>query len=405
MAPFRLIESFCTDWWFMINVTQHLTVKELVRLYSVSRVFHDLVNSRFQSTIAAWAQFKSPAGWSVLLWKCYHKYTVPDPLGTPWLKDTSLIDHIPKPPWYTCGPKGPQNTVRRVPGFQYLAMVCQRETRTRDILACLARAGHRLPRTTHVTLLKIWMLMDMATNELRGAFMRNRRLWKMRDLYNAQMFFVKLHMRFNEPMFGPESHILAEVFLGARKGLTPLWQLLRGKAYTTPLEVIQQSLRYNVAEDVVQHYLLLGLAYYGVHPTDLGEEHKEGWGAGHMHLLRPDELVAVEAVRRGVPMRPHILFMIFWGHVDWEKRCNLVPTEEEMYMSDDDLPRLPPITAIKNPELIDSVQNLIGRRCGNVPFDYDDWQPKHALKARWSTLTRAEKLAIIADDENEQLSA
>lgn len=393
---FRFIESICSDFWLMIEITRHLSVKEIVKLYSLSRMFHEAVNSRFQSTIAAWAQYMSPAGWKVCYWKFYGKYCILDPAGKTWGNPGPV--EFPRPAW--AGPPRPLamlKDVRHVPGFKYLAMLEQRERRTRDILACLARSGHRLPKTMHVTLKKIWMLMDMATCNMRRSFIHNPELWTDRDLYNAQMFVVKLNMRFNEPIFGPDSTALAETFLGAREGLTPLWQLLRRKAYCHPDEVLRRRIKYWVTQDFADHYMLIGKPYFGVQPWELGCEHKEGWGAGVIHLRRPDELVIEECVRRGIDLKPHFLFMMFWGHVSWEKRMNLVPTEDEMYMSDDELPPLP--------KTGDFSRHGIYGRCGNVPFDYDDWQPKHAMKARWKTLTRAEKLAVIRDDNDEQLRA
>lgn len=395
---FRLFESACSSFWLMIEITKHLRVKDLVNLYSVSRTFHGFVNSRFQSTIAAWAQHMSPAGWKVFYWKFYGKYTIPDPSGLTWAAPGPVA--FPRPVWDVKPRLASNKNIRRVPSLRYLAMLEQRETRTRDILACLARAGHRLPETAHVTLKKIWLLMDCATNAQRRGFVHNPDLWTVHDLYNAQMFFVKLHMRFNEPGFGPDSPLLADTLLGARDGLTPLWKLLRRKAYTDPVEVIQQRLRYWAPDEDVDHWRLLGgsgKAYWDVPPGELGEEHREGWGAGNLHMMRPDELVVEECVRREIDMQQHLVFMVFWGHVDFQKRRNLVPTEEEMYMSDEDELPLP-------------AYGPFGRtgtfgKCGNVPFDYDNWQPKHAMKARWKTLTRAEKLWVVKDDSREQEDA
>lgn len=393
---FRLFESACSSFWLMIEITKHLRVKDIVNLYSVSRKFHGLVNSRFQSTIAAWAQHLSPAGWKIFYWKFYGKYTIQDPSGLTWAAPGPIV--FPRPVWDVKPRLASNKSIRRVPSFKYLAMLEQRETRTRDILACLARAGHRLPKTAHATLKKIWLLMDCATNAQRRGFIHNRDIWTDRDLYNAQMFFIKLHMRFNEPIFGPNSPLLADTFLGSKDGLTPLWKLLRRKGYTDPIEVIQQRLRYWVPAEDVDHWRLIGgsgEAYWNVPPSELGEEHREGWGAGNLHMMRPDELVLEECVRREIEMQDHIVFMVFWGHVDFQRRINLVPTEEEMHMSDEeDEPALPSSGPFSN-------TGTFGR-CGNVPFEYDDWQPKHAMKARWKTLTRAEKLWIVKDDEREQ---
>lgn len=392
---FRLFESACSSFWLMIEITKHLRVKDLVSLYSVSRTFHGLINSRFQSTIAAWAQYMSPAGWKVFYWKFYGKYTIQDPSGLTWAAPGPVA--FPRPVWDVKPRLASKKNIRRVPSLKYLAMLEQRETRTRDILACLARAGHRLPKTAHVTLKKIWLLMDCATNAQRRGFIHNPDLWTEHDLYNAQMFFVKLHMRFNEPGFGPDSPLLADTFLGSKDGLTPLWKLLRRKAYTDPVEVIQQRLRYWVPDEDVDHWRLIGgsgKAYWNVPPGELGEEHREGWGAGNLHMMRPDELVVEECVRREIEMQEHLVFMVFWGHVDFQKRRNLVPTEEEMYMSDEDELPLPAYGPF-------SRTGTFGQ-CGNVPFDYDNWQPKHAMKARWKTLTRAEKLWVVKDDNREQ---
>lgn len=396
---FRLLESACSSFWLMIEITKHLRVKDLVNLYSVSRTFHCLVNSRFQSTITAWAQHISPAGWKVFYWKFYGKYTIQDPSGLTWAAPGPVA--FPRPPWDVKPRVASNKNIRRVPSLKYLAMLEQRETRTRDILACLARAGHRLPKTMHVTLKKIWLLMDCATNAQRRGFIHNPDLWTDRDLYNAQMFFIKLHMRFNEPIFGPNSPLLADTFLGSKDGLTPLWKLLRRKAYIDPVKAIQQRLRYWAPAEDVDHWRLIGgsgKAYWGIPPGELGEEHKEGWGAGHLHLKRPDELVVEECVRREIEMQEHIIFMVFWGHVDFQKRLNLIPTEEEMYISDDeDEPPLPAYGPF-------SRTGTFGK-CGNVPFEYDNWQPKHAMKARWKTLTRAEKLWVVKDDDREQEDA
>lgn len=393
---FRLIESVCCDWSFMIEVTKHLRVKDIVMLYSVSKTFHDLVNLRFQSTIAAWAQEISPSGWKVFYWKFYGSLCIRDPAGKPWAMPGPVA--IPRPPWAR-----PQRVIsstdraRSVPSLRYLAMIAQRETRTRDIVACLARSGHRLPETMHVTLKKMWMLMDIYTNRLRRSFIRNKDIWTARDLYNAQMFYVKLQMRFNEPIFGPNGTVLADTFLGLRCGLNPLWRLLRKKDYLHGEQVLQQRLRYFCRDSLVQHHLLIGEPYVGIHPNELGNEHKEGWGLGKVHLSRPDELVVEESVRRCLRMDKHLVFMVFWGHVDWKKRMNLVPTEEEMYMSDDELPPLP--------KTGNYAAHAIWGKCGNVPFDFDNWQPKHAMKARWKELRREEKLEIIKDDEDEQMRA
>ncbi|CAN8095364.1 unnamed protein product [Discula destructiva] len=395
-ANFRLLDSICCDWEFMIEVTKHLRVEDLITLYSISKTFHGLVNLRFQSTIAAWAQEMSPAGHKIFYYKLYGDLCITDPARKVWANPGPV--EIPRPPW--AAPQratSKSHQVRDVPGFQWLAMVAQRETRTRDILACLARSGHRLPRTMHVTLKKIWALMDAPTNRLRWAMIHNKDMWTDRDLYNAQMFFIKLQLRFNEPIFGPRSTALADTFLGVRDGLNLMWQMFRKRESFNGEEAVRMRLRYYCRESIIQHCLLVGVPYFGLHPSELVNEHLEGWGAGKVHLFRPDELVRAESIHRGGRLEKHTIFMMFWGHVDWEERVNLVPTEEEMDMSDDELPPLPTTGPYAT--------GAMWGKCGNVPFNSDNWLPKHVIKARWEALTRAEKLAIMRDDAKERVMA
>ncbi|KAK1776865.1 hypothetical protein QBC45DRAFT_418160 [Copromyces sp. CBS 386.78] len=127
----------------------------------------------------------------------------------------------------------------------------------------------------------------------------------------------------------------------------------------------------------------------------MGMVHVEGWGRGIRHLMRPDQMVNWEAYKRGLPLHLRAERMMLYGHVDFNTGRPLVPSLDELYMSDDefDLPA-------------DSSWGIMKHRkaqggCGNVPFERGMWQPKHARKARWKTLTEEEKEDILAAEEEE----
>lgn len=382
---FNLLESVCSSIWLTVEVAKHLRVSDIVNLYSTSKTFHNLLDEHWQSSIFAWAEHMAPSSFRIFYWKFYGNFARTDPSGTTWEAPGLFADAFPQPPWAKTRPvTAVDKTVRSVPGLRYLAMLVKREVRVRDILAMLARGGHRLPAKCHEAVKKMWMVMDLPTNTLRRAFIRSTQLWTPEDIYNAQMFITKLQMRFNEPVFGPDAPLAVETILGAREGLNPLWQILRAKKYTELLEAIQMRVRY-LAGPQAGRYAQSWEQNYGVPHWQLGTGHLEAWGGGHIHLSRPDELIIEEAARRGINLKDHLTYMAFWGHVDWRRRANLVPTEEEMYMSDDDLPALP--AHEKGPD------GIFGN-CGNVSFDYGEWKPKHALMARWDTLTDKEKLAL-----------
>jgi len=175
------------------------------------------------------------------------------------------------------------------------------------------------------------------------------------------------------------------VFLGQRAGLSPLWKCLRRKAFTSLREVMQMTLRYDYTPTPDQ--VATALPVFGIPIDELGADHLEGWGTGKEHLLRPDELVAAEAIRRELPLHQHLVEMLFYGRVDLNTGKNLVPSLEEMYMSDDEMP-------------VEKARGIHGG-CGNVPFADNEWTPKLARKARWEELTDQEREDIVADDRDE----
>ncbi|KFY68372.1 hypothetical protein V498_10655 [Pseudogymnoascus sp. VKM F-4517 (FW-2822)] len=219
--------------------------------------------------------------------------------------------------------------IRRVPSFRWLFMVVHRERCVRDILACLAREGHRLPKSAKETLLKTWVVMDVSTTAGRICLVHNETWWTDTDCWNAQAWVLKLGMRFNEPITGVGDDGLVRVMLGQR-GLTPLWRLLTRQGFKTGVEVLRAAVRYCYevrAENT-------GMSIFGVPPGEIGKLHLEGWGEGKIHLFRIDELVMRESVRRRLRLDDHLLYMMLWGHVDPVTGRDIKPSDEEMYMSD-----------------------------------------------------------------------
>ncbi|KFZ03972.1 hypothetical protein V501_09270 [Pseudogymnoascus sp. VKM F-4519 (FW-2642)] len=239
----------------------------------------------------------------------YSTLCIPDPLGRREPTNWALI--------------------RQVPSFRWLAMVVHRERCVRDILACLAREGHRLPKSTRETLLKTWVVMDVATTAGRICLVHNETWWTDVDCWNAQAWVLKLGMRFNEPMTGVGDDGLVRVMLGQR-GLTPLWRLLMRKGFTNAVEVLRAAVRYCYEVKPENS----GMSIFGVPPAEIGKLHLEGWGEGKIHLFRIDELVMRESVRRRLRLDDHLLYMMLWGQVDPVTGRDIKPSDEEMYMSD-----------------------------------------------------------------------
>ena len=383
---FDLIGSMSTCTELLIELGKYLPPKDIVKLYSISRDFHHTLTGYMQSCVIAWVRYKAPKTAPIYINATYNSYFVPDPAGRWRDKAAHDMSYLTRPELQR--PVVRDKTVRRVPGLRWLQMVCHREVCVRDIVATLARNGHRLPPGTSMTLKKIGVLMDTPSSRRRSAAIGGTAFFTDEDLVRAQIFFIKLDMLFNDPVLGPGSSMLTSLMLGQRS-LSTLWEFLRGKAYKDKLAIRQLKLRYDVG---ASHEMLeRGLPVDGVSLHEMGVGHFEGWGAGNKHLLRPDELVPMEAARRQLELDLFSRWMMVYGHVDVETGASLVPSLSEMYMSDDDLPD---VSGIASP---------IHAGCGNVPFERHMWQPKHARKARWSTLPPQEKQMIL-DEERQDIA-
>ncbi|EGU79821.1 hypothetical protein FOXB_09680 [Fusarium oxysporum f. sp. conglutinans Fo5176] len=313
----------------------------------------------------------------VFHWKLYGKTLIKDPAD----RNSSTHDaRFLEGRWETT--KTNPSQIRLIPGFKYLELVIGRDRYCREIIAMMARMGFRMPHTMHNTLLRLWVLLDIPTTRQRQLFLRSRKYWTDIHLYNAQFFMVKLSMAFTHPFFSPISIDMVKLMMG-QKGLYPLWQCLMRQEYRTMSECMELKARYDLLLPRSVWGLIQREKYpsaYGVPVHEVGLGHLEGWGKGVLHLGRPDQILPIEAVSRGLHLDDHITQMMVWGYIDFETGENLVPTEEEMYISDED-------------EKLNKADNT------------HHWQRKHALKKRWNELTPEQQQEIKDDDADEHLRA
>ncbi|KAK2591351.1 hypothetical protein QQS21_010950 [Conoideocrella luteorostrata] len=369
-----IITALCTRVEIAVELGKQLRPEDLVTLYATSKMFHAAINEHLLSSIRMWIADRAPEAGRVFKFKLYRKLLVPDPGGRTWglqYEGTEMQTNNP----------GLMRQVRTVPGLRYLQLVLVRDRCCRQIIAIMARNGFLMPKSMHHTLLRLWLLMDIPTTGQRHALLRNRQLWTDEHLYNAQLLFMKLSMMFNDPIYGPFSNELLHVTLG-QKGLFPLWQLLMQKKFTTLSEILELKVRYNfdTPVEVSGGGTDNESTIHGVPIQYVGTGHYEGWGLGDKHLQRPDELIPVEAVARGLQLDDHLMYMMTWGYLDFTTGENIVPSEQDMYISDEE-------ETLKH-------MDTTGH-----------WQKKHALKKRFAQLSSAEQQKILEDDEDDRLRA
>jgi hypothetical protein len=310
--PFDLLAALSATPELFPLIAKYMPPAALLSLYSISRDFHKHINANLSSVLTACAAHQAPDSARLYVFKFYRDLCVPDPVGR--AHPNPMIE----------------GQVRLVPSLRWLSMVVYRERCVRDILACLARQGHRCPAGMSASVKKMWLVMDVATSAGRAALMHSRGFMGDMDLWRWQLFMVKLDMRFNDPIDGPGDDGLRKLMLG-QKGLGPLCRLLRREEFLGTVEVVRAMVRYRYRIRPQHAHLPL----FGVAPEEIGIGHLEGWGRGRVHLLRPDELVIKESVRRDLGLKHHVMEMMLWGYVDLVTGEDTPATEDEMYMSDD----------------------------------------------------------------------
>ncbi|KHO01457.1 uncharacterized protein MAM_00458 [Metarhizium album ARSEF 1941] len=369
-----IITAMCARVELAVELGKQLAPEDLVNLYATSRTFHSAINEHMLSSIRMWIAHRAPEAGKIFEFRLYRRVLVTDPAGRTWHEQCQGGEAARTNPELMA-------QVRSVPGLRYLQLVLGRDRCCRQIIGIMARNGFLMPKSMHGTLLRLWLLMDIATSGQRQALLRNQDIWSDGHIYNAQMFFMKLLMAFNDPTYGPGSPELLHLFLG-QKGLYPLWQLLLRKRFTTLPDLIDLQVRYqyDVPPELAANQAGEQTTIHGVPLHEVGTGHYEGWGLGDNHLLRPDELIPMEATARTLDLEHHLIYMMMWGYFDTRSGDNIVPTQDDMYISDE--------------------ENVLK----HMDTSYH-WKKKHALKKSFFHLSAEQKQKILDDDEDDRLRA
>ena len=205
--------------------------------------------------------------------------------------------------------------------------------------------------------------MDLPLNAHRIALIHNEEYMSKKVLYFATSFFLKVDMAFTDPGFAlyPAHHRMQWLypnrwahgaFVGCRlrqtllaeRNLTALWRVLRGwnwNALARPLpmeklDIIRLWIRhyYHPAIDEETEDIptaILGIPWRLIGTANLERRIADPFSEPPLDpLLRPDELVLGECVRRKLKIDSHWVDMMLWGFVDLNQRNYPVLTEEEL---------------------------------------------------------------------------
>jgi hypothetical protein len=322
--PFDLLGRIMSRPELILCLVSWLLPADLLSLYSISKPFHWLMNSHFTTYIKAILRRRAPYALECFPFRWYRTLCVIDPV---WRLRAAAEARLAAQ-----GLDSGQaqiRDIRMVPGFRYLQMVVNRHKVAAEIMKELWSRELKLPRGTFKTLFKCWFVMDIARNGLRIAVIHNRQYWTDQDLFFASHFFMKFEMACADPVDSKGERALSRLFLGLPT-LTCMRNLLRGDYCWWDV------LRFKVCYDYVPQPQHRHLPIFGIPPHLVGRFCMEGWGQGNSRLMRVDELVMREAIRRNIHMNQHYLnFMMygFWLDLDWLEKNEEDWTKFKAYKS------------------------------------------------------------------------
>lgn len=275
----------------VFEFVKHLDVEDLVSLYTISKDFHSLANSRFTTMILSQSVRKAPESSRTFIFRCYKSLCQRDPAARP-------LESAP-------------DEVRWVPSLRWLRMIVFRERVVDEIIMCLSAEGHFMPELASLVIKKIWFTIDIGDNLHRIGIIHNREFWTDEDLYVATLFFIKLDLRFTDPITGNGERGMRNMLLGQRS-LSTLLRVLKRQEMLSQLDLLRMIVEWKY-RPAPRH---AGMSILGVPPEKIGKLRYEGWGKTRQLFIRIDQLVMREAIRRGLDIHEHYLDMVVYGYIN-----------------------------------------------------------------------------------------
>ncbi|EEH42752.2 uncharacterized protein PADG_07572 [Paracoccidioides brasiliensis Pb18] len=307
---FNIFQEFLKRPDMVLVLAHHMRVQELLILYRISRDFHNIINSRFRTVIQAQATLRAPQSAEIFPPRCYAKLCNPDPGLRP----------------HPVASRAAWGEVRKVPSFRWLLMVCYREMVCHQIITILAEDGVPVPDRCESVIKKIWFLMDIPDNARRIALVQNREIFTNADIFFAVLFFVKLDMRFTDPVTGSGKDGMRRMLL-SQPSLTLLWRTLKRTALVSKLQVMKTFARWKYEPPPI----FRGMSVFGVPADQVGTLQYQAWGrtANRVRLQRPDELLLKESVRRQMSLHRNYSDLFFWGYLNPRTMQNYPPVTRD----------------------------------------------------------------------------
>ena len=213
-------------------------------------------------------------------------------------------------------------------------------------MALFAEDGVPLPVRCSLAIKRLWFILDIPDNARRIGFVHNTNLFTDLDLYFSMCFFIKMDMRLNDPTASQVRHGMRKLLL-AQESFTTVLKVLRRDMWLKQIDVLRAWARYKYEPREDEE----GMAIFGVPFEEIGKGKLEYWGRAvsiqreAKQLLRPDQLVMREAVKRGLRFHKHFLRCMLYGYVRMDTLQDYAPRKmnrrleslKDEYEADDDI--------------------------------------------------------------------
>jgi hypothetical protein len=302
--PFNVYKAILRHPNLFFQFALRVPYPSIIDLYAIDKEFHYRVNLYSVSLIHDYARYHAPLAGYIFSWVLYPHLCISDPMLRPM--------------------DGREWLARDVPGFRWVGMILERQKMVHRILTILGLEGHRVPASCEGALMKFWGLMELNTTKLRRSFLEDTEIWTDTDIINIQLFFVKLDMRFSDPILGNGVCQLGAMLLGQRS-LSMLWRVLSGKLklnYDNTSDIVVKTYL-NEDLDVEAHPWLEDEGDTGVAEELWGLLNLEGWHMDGMRMSPAVEMVITEGVRRGLNVQQYYLDFVMYGFVDGKTGKNV----------------------------------------------------------------------------------
>jgi hypothetical protein len=340
-TPFNVYKALLRHPNLFFQFAIRLPTTTLTDLYAIDKEFHYRFNKYSVSIIAEHASYLAPKvslnsktalksltrlqAAYIFSWILFPELCISDPMLRPM--------------------DGRPHLARDIPSLRWSKMVEYRNGVVRGILTDMGIQGLRVPKGTHVALMKFWLLMEMKAMAIRTAFLSDKRVWTDDDILCFLHFLSKLDMCILHPVFVNGMCSLSHMML-TQKSLTPLYHLLIGSLALDYDDASDMMIRTYMSEDLDTdtHTWLDDEIDNGIPEEEWGLLCREGWDMYGERLEPAVNMVMMESIRRDLNPQRYLLDWALYGFFDYDRMENIPAPrkwrrEQKVHVPTDPWPR------------------------------------------------------------------